>query len=45
MFVALDVVACDAEVVILTDGAVETSLHMVLALITSVDEAVLALVM
>lgn len=41
---SLSVVACDAEVVILTNSTVEASLHVVFALIARVNEAVLALV-
>lgn len=41
--VALSVVAVDAEVVVLADRAVPPGLHVVLALVAGVDEAVLAL--
>lgn len=40
----LSIVTRDAEVVILTDSAVEASFHMVFAQIARVDEAVLTLV-
>lgn len=44
VLMAFNIVAGDAQVVVLADGAVEPRLYVVLAFVAGVDEAVLALV-
>lgn len=44
VLMAFSVVAGDAQIIVLTDGAVEARLHVVFTLVAGVDEAVLALV-